>query len=584
MTDRGVVIAFSGALGVYTGALSTVVAELLGWKRTRFSDFIREHAAARGENPDDIGVLQRLGQELVEAHSTQFVSAVLKLGEWTAGGNLVLDGLRHAQIHRELLKQVGSSADLKVVHITMGDRASRADRAKRAEGLTDGQFAQYEKDITEAQVEDTPAYTNLALDGTRPRGELAKTIVSRFVPAHVEPNLTDDGENVSRMEPLVIGTPLSILAQDLMREAQSFAGEIPAGLAQPLAELVRAMNCYYSNKIEGHNATPIEIDLALSGSYESDPRKRHLQAEAHAHIAVQRWIDAGGLSDQPVTMGRSLMRIHDRFFSELPDVQWVEDKSSTRRECIIPGNFRRFRTEVGRHVPPSPGAIPRFMMRFEQIYSDLRVPEAAILGAAAAHHRLLWIHPFGDGNGRVARLMSDTMLSKTLHTHSIWSVSRGLALSEDRYKHLLADCDLPRRNDFDGRGNLSEESLVTFTSFFLTICIDQVKFMRQRMRLDELQNHIDVWVRDCAAFDEPSAAGGGPVPRLHPEAGRILKAVLDEGALTLSEAREALGSQVDADVVIRQLVDTGVLRRRGDNLTFFFPAHLAGRFLPGLFV
>jgi len=80
MTDRGVVIAFSGALGVYTGALSTVVAELLGWKRIRFSDFIREQAAANGENPDDIGVLQRLGQELVKAHSSHFVSAVLKLG------------------------------------------------------------------------------------------------------------------------------------------------------------------------------------------------------------------------------------------------------------------------------------------------------------------------------------------------------------------------------------------------------------------------------------------------------------------------------------------------------------------------
>jgi Fic family protein len=584
MTDRGVVIAFSGALGVYTGALSTVVAELLGWKRIRFSDFIREQAVASGENPDDIGVLQRLGQELVEEHSIHFVSAVLKLGGWTAGGNLVIDGLRHAQIHRELLKQVGSSADLRVVHIAKGDRARRADRAKRAEGLTDGQFDLYEKDITEAEVEETPAYANLALDWNRPRGELAKTIVSRFVPAHVGPVLTDDGESVSRMEPLVIGTALSILAKDLLHEAQSFAAEIPAGLAQPLAELVRAMNCYYSNKIEGHNATPIEIDRALSGSYESDPRKRHLQAEAHAHIAVQRWIDAGGLSDQPVTMGRSLMIIHDRFFSELPDVQWIENNNSTRKECIIPGNFRRFQTEVGRHVPPSPGAIPRFMIRFEQIYSNLEAPETAILGAAAAHHRLLWIHPFGDGNGRVARLMSDAMLSKTLHTHSIWSVSRGLALSGDRYKQLLADCDLPRRNDFDGRGNLSEESLVRFTSFFLTICIDQVKFMRQHMRLAELRNHIDVWVKDRAAYDEPSAGDRGSVPRLHPEAGRVLKAVLDEGALKLSEAREALGSKVEADVVIRQLVDTGVVRQRGDNLTFFFPAHLAGRFLPGLFV
>jgi hypothetical protein len=108
--------------------------------------------------------------------------------------------------------------------------------------------------------------------------------------------------------------------------------------------------------------------------------------------------------------------------------------------------------------------------------------------------------------------------------------------------------------------------------------------MRQRMRLDELQNHIDAWVKDRAAFDESSAFGAGSTLRLHPNAGRILKALLNEGALTLSEAREALGSEVDVDLVIGQLVDTGAVRRRGDSFTFFFPAHLASRFLPGLFV
>jgi len=49
------------------------------------------------------------------------------------------------------------------------------------------------------------------------------------------------------------------------------------------------------------------------------------------------------------------------------------------------------------------------------------------LAAAAAHHRLLWIHPFLDGNGRVARLMSHAMLLEALDTGAVWSVARGLA-------------------------------------------------------------------------------------------------------------------------------------------------------------
>jgi Fic family protein len=501
---------------------------------------------------------------------------------WATGENLVLDGLRHAEVFRELHKQIGSSADLRVVHVTIGDRSRRADRAKRAEGFTDGEFDVYDKDLTEAQVEDTPAYANMSLDGTEPRGELAKAIIRRFVPAFVPPALADDGEASSKMEPLVIGTTLAGLAQDLIREAGEFANEVPIGLAQPLAELVRAMNCYYSNLLEGHNAPPVEIELALNGDYQRDPKKRYLQAEAKAHISVQRWIDGGGLSDQSALTAQSLMKIHDRFFSEFPEAQWIEDPESGRRACVIPGSYRRHGSSVGRHEPPSPGAIPRFMQRFEDVYTRITDPESAVLASAAAHHRLLWIHPFADGNGRVVRLMSDAMLSKTLHTHGIWSVSRGLAHHERLYKQHLIACDLGRRNDFDGRGNLSEETLSEFTAFFLNVSLEQVRFMRQRLRLDELLKHIDSWVSDYGAFGERGTKGEH-LPRLHPAAQQILRAVLDEGALSVSEGCQVLGAEVDGEIVIRQLMEVGVLRQKGGSLTFSFPANLTARFLPGLF-
>jgi hypothetical protein len=62
----------------------------------------------------------------------------------------------------------------------------------------------------------------------------------------------------------------------------------------------------------------------------------------------------------------------------------------------------------------------------------------------------------------------------------VWSIARGLARSVDVYKAHLAACDLQRRNDLDGRGPLSEESLTEFTSYFLSTCIDQVTFMKER--------------------------------------------------------------------------------------------------------
>src|SRR5690606_4832512 len=125
----------------------------------------------------------------------------------------------------------------------------------------------------------------------------------------------------------------------------------------------------------------------------------------------------------------------------------------------------------GSHLAVSPGAVPRFLARFEEVYCHLGKSET-ILSAAAAHHRLVWIHPFLDGNGRVVRLMSYATLLEALDTGGIWSIARGLARNVEKYKQCLANCELSRRNDLDGRGNLSEEALAEFTQFFLETCLD----------------------------------------------------------------------------------------------------------------
>ena len=58
------------------------------------------------------------------------------------------------------------------------------------------------------------------------------------------------------------------------------------------------------------------------------------------------------------------------------------------------------------------------------------------------------------------------MLLETLNTGGIWSVARGLARQVDDYKRYLSDCGSPCRNDLDGRGALSEETLARFARFF----------------------------------------------------------------------------------------------------------------------
>ncbi len=168
---------------------------------------------------------------------------------------------------------------------------------------------------------------------------------------------------------------------------------MPDGVVTALADLVRAMNCYYSNLIEGHDTHPVDIERALKKDYSADPEQRNLQLEAEAHVTVQKWIDEGGLKGRATTTD-AILEIHRRFCELLPEELLIVEHPTTKEKLpVIPGELRQHEVEVGRHIPVSPGALPRFLTRFEEVYSKLGKSET-ILAAAASHHRLAWIHPF----------------------------------------------------------------------------------------------------------------------------------------------------------------------------------------------
>ena len=390
----------------------------------------------------------------------------------------------------------------------------------------------------------------------------------------------DRGEPLAEMEPLLISevprnrAGLPDLALELAQRSAGFRRSLPPSLLDSLATLVRTMNCYYSNLIEGHTTHPIDIERALKDDYSKEPAKRDLQLEATAHIAVQEWIDKGGLKGRVVHI-ESVREIHRRFCEHLPpDLLVVKNPDTKERVKLVPGAFRTRDIKVGRLVPISPGAVPRFLRRYQEVYGSLGAIDT-VIAAAAAHHRLAWIHPFLDGNGRVARLLSHAMLLETLDTGAVWSIARGLARSVDAYKGHLAACDQTRRNDLDGRGNLSEENLTAFTRFFLTTCIDQVSFMEDLIQPGRLRARILLW-----AEEEIRLA------HLPPKSGAVLEAVLYRGELPRGDAAGIVGTgDRQARRVVSALTDRSVLVSDSSRapLRLAFPATLASRWMPGLF-
>ncbi|MEX2468222.1 MAG: Fic family protein [Pseudohongiellaceae bacterium] len=391
----------------------------------------------------------------------------------------------------------------------------------------------------------------------------------------------DRREDLALMEPVKLAEgarqrgELTDLALQLARGSAAFRSRLPDPVAGSLATLVRAMNCYYSNLIEGHDTHPVDIERALKNDYSQCREKRNLQLEAKAHINVQRWIDEGGLDAGTVITSDGIREIHRRFCAELPaELLIISDPDTGEELEVVPGEFRERDVQVGRHVPVSPAAIPRFLTRFEEVFTGLGIAEM-LIATGAMHHRLAWIHPFLDGNGRVARLMSHAVLRETLDTGSIWSVSRGLARSVEEYRRRLAECDLPRRNDLDGRGNLSEEALVEFTRYFLTTCIDQVAFMETLAQPERLRERILQWTAN--------ETGKG---RLLERSVKVMEALLYRGELPRGElpslldvsdrqARRVVSSLMARDVIVSETTKT--------PLRLAFPATLAHEWLPGLF-
>ena len=392
----------------------------------------------------------------------------------------------------------------------------------------------------------------------------------------------DAGDSIGAMEPLSIGessrhrATVTELAFELTQKSASFKGSLPPSIINSLANLVRSMNCYYSNLIEGHDTHPIDIERALNSDFSTDPKKRDLQLEAKAHIKVQKWIDDGGLVGTSAVTEDGIKEIHKRFYDEVPEeLAWVENPETKEKANVIGGEYRTNYVAVGRHIAISAGAIPRFMKRFEEHYSKLSKLET-VISSAAAHHRLAWIHPFNDGNGRVIRLMSHAMLSNALDSGAIWSISRGLARHSQTYKSMLAVCDLKRRNDLDGRGTLSEEALGEFTSFFLKVSIDQVNFMENLMQPKTLQTRIKMWA------EEEIRLG-----KLNSKSGLILDALLyNRGEIARGEVAGILDVEDrQARRIVSALTEVGIITSETTRapLKLSFPATLAARLMPGLF-
>jgi Fic family protein len=374
---------------------------------------------------------------------------------------------------------------------------------------------------------------------------------------------------------------------DLARQLDRAASQLGAGIGiktrRTLANYLRVINSYYSNLIEGNRTLPHEIRAAQKGDYSTDPTKRNLQFESVAHLYTQSWLSDQPLSPSELFNPNFIQKIHATFYRQMPEaLHQIAHPQTGETLTIEPGAWRTRGVRVGQYIPPEATDIPDLISNYCAIYDlDKFKGDRKIIAIMAAHHRLAWIHPFLDGNGRVGRLLTDNALALVgTNTDRIWCLSRGLARASERYKELLARADFPRQGNHDGRGLLSQTALIDFCKFMLETALDQINYIGRLLRIDGMRQRIESYVR--ARNDGLIRDCTRP---LKPEAARIIHMAFLHGELGRADAISLCGgSERTARRLLQQLKEEELLSETSSRspLSWEIPAHAEAYYFPDM--
>ena len=376
--------------------------------------------------------------------------------------------------------------------------------------------------------------------------------------------------------------PLLEKAADLMRKATALGTGSKKAAQSELRTLLRSMNSYYTNRIEGEHTRPSDIERALQQNFSSNAdlaRKQrlavaHIRTEALCQIELERRLEADGPdAARWLYSPEALTWLHKELFRDLPE----NDLRLADGSIMVPGTLRRRAVAVGRHEAPTARSLPRFIARWQEVYGGIRRGEASVVALAAAHHRLAWTHPFLDGNGRVARLHTHLLLHACGLTAGLWSPLRGFARSEARYKTLLQAADEHRQGDLDGRGNLTQKGLVQWIDYTLDVCIDQVEFMARQLQVQGMQDRI----RAALSYEAAAVRSGVREEALLPL--HYLFATQGELGRAQFKAMTGLGERV-ATTLLSALLSRGFLTTDSPygSLRFGIPRHALRFYFPAL--
>jgi Fic family protein len=379
-----------------------------------------------------------------------------------------------------------------------------------------------------------------------------------------------------------IDTQLLIKAEKICTKSAKMVGNYNIKVINEIKDLLRMVNSYYSNKIESEGTHPINIEKAMRAEYSNNEKAKNLQLLSLAHIKTQDFIEDYCQYSKNNPYSKEFIKdIHKEFYSQDGMESFIKIQDDKDIIKMTPGELRQRDVKIGQHIPVSYKELDSMMNKYEDFYKPKQMTQALkLIYALSAHHRLSFIHPFLDGNGRTSRLVLDAaLLNMNLDGYGLWNISRGLARNLDKYKLNLAYADTKRLNDLDGRGSLSTKELKKYVDFMLNIAMDQVEYMQEQLDLSTLSSRIENYV-------EFSNKGmyrlAEPLPKY---SNILLKELLVLGEMPRGDVAKLIGKKTTVtSTFINKLIKMNYLKSdepRG-KIRIKFNAHFAMRLFPEL--
>lgn len=323
-----------------------------------------------------------------------------------------------------------------------------------------------------------------------------------------------------------------IIELDYLRK-KTLGGSTHPKVFFQLKHIFHTLESIGSARIEGNNTTIAEyIETKLAETKKVPASIREIQNIEKAMAFIEE-----NVKSYPINRG-FLSEMHKMIVDGLQPPPNGEGDAS-------PGEYRKINLKINKsaHKPPEWLRVDDYMNELIDFVNRDDSPKYDLLKAAIAHHRFVWIHPFGNGNGRTVRLFTYAMLVKTGFNVNVGRIINPTAVfcsNRNDYYSYLSEAD---------KG--TEEGLITWVEYVLKGLKEEIEKIDKLSDYNFLRKEILI----------PTIAHSLERKYINDLEAKILKKAIDKQVVQAADVKEFFVGKADAEVSrqIRKLIDKKML-------------------------